>query len=236
MVDPWRFGRGWSEAEMKAFLAALKDRPVNFDDPPETMTVEHGWTVDGDTASLGTEPEGPPLIDGFFARARQAIINYDFSDPRIVVGHFDPETPLLGRDMLLELRVMGFRFLGGVRVMDVREAVEHDTTLFGFRYDTLAGHIERGFEWFLLTKDHETGDIHFRIEAHWRLGDFPSWWSRLGFLVLGETYRTRWRHRAPERLRRLAHQPVPTKPIAAPGALAHRGDETPRRTDPEPQP
>jgi len=236
MVDPWRFGRGWSEAEMKAFLAALKDRPVNFDDPPEAMTVDRGWTVDGDTASLGTEPEGPPLIDGFFARARQAIINYDFSDPRIVVGHFDPEAPLNGRDMLLELRVLGFRFLGGVRVMDVREVVEHDTTLFGFRYDTLAGHIERGFEWFLLTKDHETGDIHFRIEAHWRLGDFPSWWSRLGFVVLGETYRRLWRHRAPERLRRLAHQPAATKPIAAPGALAHRGDETPRRTDPDPEP
>lgn len=233
-MDLWRFGRGWSEAEMKGFLAALKDRPVNYDDPPETMTVERGWTVDGDTASLGTEPEGPPLSDGFFARARQALINYDFSDPSIVIGHFDPESPLVGRDMLLELKVLGFRFLSGVRVKDVREEVEHDTTLFGFRYETLAGHIERGFEWFLLTKDHETGDIHFRIEAHWRLGDFPSWWSRLGFLVVGETFRRRWRHRAPERLRRLAHQPS-TKPIAAPGALAHRGDDTPRRTDPEPE-
>ena len=29
-----------------------------------------------------------------------------------------------------------------------------------FRYDTLEGHIERGYEWFLLTKDHATGGIH----------------------------------------------------------------------------
>jgi uncharacterized protein (UPF0548 family) len=228
----WRFGRGWSESEMRDYLAALKDRPVNFTDPPETMTVEHGWTVDGSTASLGSEPPGPPEPDGPYVRARQAIINYDFSDPAIVVGHYDPDAPLSGRDMLLELKVLGFRFLSGCRVKDVREEVEHGTTLFGFRYDTLQGHIEQGFEWFLLTKDHESGDIHFRIEAHWRLGDFPNWWSRVGFLLFGEWYRRYWRHRAPVRLRRLAHQPA-SRPIAAPGALAHRGDESPQRTDPE---
>jgi uncharacterized protein (UPF0548 family) len=226
----WRFGRGWSEAEMRGYLAELKDRPVNFDDPPERMIPEHGWTVDGDDASLGTEPEGPPLPDGFFARAKQAIVHYDFSDPRIVVGHFDPEAPLVGREMLLEIRIWGLRFLNGVRVTQAREDAERGTSYFGFRYDTLVGNIERGYEWFLLSKDHETGEIHFRIEAHWRLGDFPTWWSRLGFRLIGERYRVLWRHRAPERLRRLAHQPMPTKPVAAPGALAHRGDEAPRRT------
>jgi len=225
----WRFGRGWSEDELRAYLDALAARAVNFDDPIETMTREHGWTIDGDRASLGNEPEGPPLSDGPFARARQAIINYDFSDPRIVVGHYDPDAPLVGRDMLLELKVLGFRFLSGVRVMDVRDEVEHDTTLFGFRYDTLEGHIERGFEWFLLTKDHGTGDIHFRIEAHWRPGTFPNWWTRIGFRLLGEHYRRLWRHRAPARLRKLAYQPA-AQPIGAPGALAHRGDETPRRS------
>jgi uncharacterized protein (UPF0548 family) len=230
----WRFGRGWSEAEMKAYLAELKGRRVNFDDPPETMTPEQGWTVDGDRASLGTELPGPPESDGFFARARQAIINYDFSDPRIVVGHYDPLAPLVGRDMLLEIKILGFRFLNGVRVMQSRDEVEHGVTYFGFRYDTLEGHIERGFEWFLLTKDHETGDIHFRIEAHWRLGDFPNWWSRLGFFLIGDPCRRLWRHRAPARLRKLAHQPLAKPVAAAPGALAHRGDETPRRTDPEP--
>ena len=56
----WRFGRGWNEAEMRDYLAALKDRPVNFDDPPETMTVDHGWTVDGRPRSLGHRAPGPP--------------------------------------------------------------------------------------------------------------------------------------------------------------------------------
>jgi len=40
-----RFGRGWSEDELRAYLDDLKGRPVNFDDPPEVMTVEHGWTI-----------------------------------------------------------------------------------------------------------------------------------------------------------------------------------------------
>jgi uncharacterized protein (UPF0548 family) len=231
----WRFGVGWSDREMRDYLGALRDRPVNFDVPIESMTRDRGWTIDGDKASLGVEPEGPPVADGLYTRARQAIINYDFSDPRIVVGHFDPVAPLVGRDMLLELKVLGLRFLGGVRVKEVREEVEHDTTLFGFRYDTLEGHIERGFEWFLLTKDHTSGDVHFRIEAHWQMGTFPNWWSRIGFRVLGEHYRTFWRHRAPERLRRIARQPT-TVPIVAEGALAHRGDESPSRSDPDAHP
>jgi hypothetical protein len=99
----------------------------------------------------------------------------------------------------------------------------------GFRYDTLEGHIERGFEWFLLTKEHATGEVRFKIEAHWQLGQFPNWWSRLGFRLIGEHYRTLWRHRAPERLRELAEQPA-RKPVAAPGDLAHRGDVTPQRS------
>lgn len=228
----WRFGRGWSDAEMKGYLAALADRTVNFNTPPQQMTRENGWTVDGEAeVPIGTEPPGPPLPDGFYARARQALINYDFSDPSIVVGHFDPNTPFVGRDILLELKVMGFRFINGCRVHSVRDESDEGATTFGFRYDTLEGHIEQGFEWFLLVKEHATGKIHFTIEAHWRLGDFPNLWSKVGFKLIGEHYRSLWRHRAPERLRKLAHQPE-AAPVAAPGELAHRGSETPERTEP----
>ncbi|HEU4754898.1 MAG TPA: DUF1990 family protein, partial [Armatimonadota bacterium] len=156
--------------------------------------------------------------------------NYDFSDPRIVEGHFDPTTPLAGRNMLLEMKVLGLHFLGGVRVHAVREETSETHTLFGFRYDTLEGHIEQGFEWFLLTKKHLTGEVSFRIEAHWRLGQFPTWWSRLGFKLIGENYRRYWRHEAPERLKRVARQPA-ARPVAPAGELAHRGDPTPQRTD-----
>lgn len=228
---PWRFGRGWSESALRSYLADLGRRDVNFDVPPTAMTRENGWIIDGIDAEIATESEGPPLVDGPFVRARQALINYDFSDPSIVTAHFDPAVPLAGRNMLLEIRVLGLRFLCGVRVHSVRDEQENGASLFAFRYDTLQGHMERGFEWFLLTKDHLTGGVHFRIEAHWQMGNFPSWWSQLGFRLIGERYRERWRRRAPERLRRLTRQQV-TAPIALMGRLAHQGDERPQRTGP----
>jgi uncharacterized protein (UPF0548 family) len=226
----WRFGKGWSEAAMQSNLAALSGLPVNFDTPVQQMTRENGWTVDGTQERLGTETPGPPEANGPFVRARQGLINYDFSDPRIVVGHFDPEVPFVGRNMLLEFKVLGFRFLNGVRVHDVRDESGPDVTTFGYRYDTLEGHLERGFEWFLLTKQHATGELAFKIEAHWRLGDFPNAWSRLGFRLFGERYRSLWRRRAPERLRQLMRRRE-EKPAARPGELAHRGDLTPRRSE-----
>jgi uncharacterized protein (UPF0548 family) len=227
----WRFGSGWSEETMKRYLAELPSRTVNFDVPIEEMRPENGWKIDGSDDDLGEEPPGPPGRDGLFARAKQGLVNYDFSDPRIVEGHYDPETPFVGRNMLLEIKCLGLRFLSGVRVHSVREESAAKQTVFGFRYDTLEGHIERGYEWFLLTKDHGTGRVRFKIEAHWRLGEFPSWWSRLGFMLIGERFRERWRHEAPGRLRKLAHQPV-EKPVAAPGELAHRGDTSPKLSDP----
>ncbi|MBW3623912.1 MAG: DUF1990 domain-containing protein [Armatimonadetes bacterium] len=227
----WRFLRGWPEEAMKAHLADLERRKVNFDAPFEEMIPENGWTVDGSEAPIGIEMTGPPVADGVFERAKQGLMNYDFSDPRIVVGHYDPAEPFVGRDMLLEIKVLGFRFLNGVRVHSVREETLEDRTFFGFRYDTLEGHIERGAEWFLLAKEHRTGEVTFKIEAHWQLGDFPTWWMKLGFMIIGDPMRILWRHLAPKRLRRLAHQPV-RKPVAAPGELAHRGDITPQRTEP----
>ncbi len=228
----WRFGGGWSEAEMKRYLAELPARSVNFTVPLEEMEPEHGWTVDGDEQPLGHEPPGHPVPDGLFERARQGLMNYDFSDPRIVEGHFDPKEPFIGREMLLEMKVLGFRYLCGVRVHSIREEERDGRSYWGFRYDTLEGHIERGYEWFLLTKEHATGEVRFKIEAHWRLGDFPNWWSWLGFRLFGERYRIRWRHRAPERLRELAKRPA-VKTVVQPGEeLAHRGDPAPRPTQP----
>jgi uncharacterized protein (UPF0548 family) len=228
-VSLWRIGRGWSEETMKKYLADLTNRRVNFDLPPEEMTPENGWTVDGNDTCLGYERPGPPEPDGLFARAKQGLQNYDFSDPRIVEGHFDPKDPFVGRNMILEMKTLGLRFLGGVRVHSVRDEVGEEGTLFGFRYDTLEGHIERGYEWFLLTKDHRTGEVRFKIEAHWRLGDFPNWWSRLGFFMVGQNCRKLWRDNAPRRLRELAKKPV-GKPTAEPGELAHRGDVKPKPT------
>lgn len=226
----WRLGRGWSESELQKYLGLWSSRQVSFDESLGELDEGSGWTVDGTHSVIGQEPPGEPLPDGHFSRARQALINYDFSDPTIVVGHFDPDSDFVGRTMLLEIQVWGLHFLSGVRVHSVRDEVLDERTIFGFRYDALQGHIERGYEWFLLTKHHETGEIDFRIEAHWQLGDFPNWWSKLGFKLLGEQNRERWRRRALECLTGLADRQV-QKATAAPGELAHRGDERPQHSE-----
>jgi uncharacterized protein (UPF0548 family) len=231
----WRIGRGWPEQVLREYLAALRDRQVSFSEPFDSLSAAGGWTVDGASAAIGREPPGPPAEHGHFGRARLALIQYDFSDPRIVTGHFDPRAPLLGRDMLLEIKVFGvLRFLGGVRVRQVVEISNDAESVFGFRYDTLEGHIERGGEWFRVRKNHATGVLDASIQARWRRGDFPNWWTHLGFLVLGNIFRRVWRRRAVLRLRRLAAQPAP--PVSVPpGGLLHQGRAEPTRTRVEPQ-
>lgn len=221
----WRLGRGWSDAELLERLARARDLPHNFSEDPEEMTVERGWNHYFSEAVVGREAAGTPVSDGPFEKGRVAVTQYVFSDPTIVVGHFDPRVPLLHRPMLLELRALRHvRFLVGVRVGAVRDEQRDDRSVFGWRYDTLEGHIEMGSEWFLLTKDHVTGKISFRIEADWLPGQFPNWWSRVGFMYMGPSYQKKWHRRAHGRLHDLMRAPDPAAGTDR-GHLAHTGPE-----------
>lgn len=226
----WRFGRGWTEEELAMRLAALAPLNRNFD-PSERKTPETGWRRHSSETTVAREGGGMPEPAGPFQRAREAVSRYEFSDPGIVTAHFDPDESLEGRRMLLELKTLGLRFLAGTVVSEVRDESTDAETVFGFRYDTLAGHIESGWEWFLLTKAHATGDIRFRIAADWQPGDFPNRWSRVGFGLLGPYYQRRWTRRSHARLRHLlaAGRPVPEPE----GELLHEGPEriTDRRSE-----
>lgn len=198
----WRYGRGWSPEELRLHLQQLAACEVNFQAPLEEMTEENGWTVSRCQSRIGNDATG----EGAFARVKQALIEYEFSDPRIAVAHFDPEAPLLGRNMLLEFRALGFRFLNGARIRQVWDEAGERQVSFGYRYDTLQGHVERGSQCFLLTRDCLTGEIRVHIEDRWQHGDFPTWWSRLGFSLMGNAFRKLWRRRIPERLRSAAER------------------------------
>ena len=218
----WRIGRGWGEGELETRLAALGVSDRNFD-PDEPKTPERGWRSHWSETTVAREGAGPPEPGGRFERAREALTRYEFSDPRIVEAHFDPALPLLNRRMLLELKPLILRYLTGVIVGAVREERTETETVFGFRYDTLVGHVESGWEWFLLTKAHATGEIRFRIQADWRPGEFPNWWSRIGFGLVGVPYQRRWTRGCHARLRGILeqHRPVPTPD----GRLLHQGPE-----------
>lgn len=214
MATEWRLFRGWSSDELRSRLDASASAARNFEADEAMMTAEEGWHHYHSDAVIAREPEGSV----FFERAAIAVANYRFSSPHIVTAHFDPSGELLGRTILLEIRVLGLRYLCPARVARVRE----EAGVFGFRYDTLEGHIERGMEWFLLTKA-ENGDIRFRIEARWRAGEFPNWWSRAGFAMLAGYYQRRWHRLAHRRLARLAHFGSPAPPPRDARGLAHQG-------------
>ena len=213
-MTEWRIGRGWTKQELRDRLDVVRTLGRNFDEPIEDMGLDSGWNEYFSEAIVGYEPEGRPIEDGPFERCSRAVAQYEFSDPRIVVGHFAAEDELRGRRMLLEMKALRvLRYLGSVMVSAVRDDREVDRTVFGFRYDTLEGHIERGAEWFLLSKDHESGEMRFRIEAVWLPGQFPNWWSRLGFRILGPMYQRVWHERAHGYLAEIARDPsLPSAP------------------------
>jgi uncharacterized protein (UPF0548 family) len=222
----WRIGRGWSEEEIAGRLRASYDLPLNVGAASADMTPDNGWNHYHSDAIVGREPPGPAAGDGPFERARVAVANYQFSDPSIVVGHFDADSPLLGRRMLLELKATPvLRFLAGVVVGRVREEEREGYSTFGFRYDTLEGHIERGYEWFLLVKNPHSGEIRFRVDAVWKPGQFPTWWSRLGFLLVGPHYQRRWHHQAHRRLFHIAQGELDALPRTDRFGTAHAGPQ-----------
>ena len=204
----YRLGRSWAATELDERLEGLKRLSRNFSVLPEQMTLENGWHQYYSQSVVARERPGAPEADGPFERCRLAVMNYEFSDRSIVTGHFDPYVPLLGRPMLLEVKAFRFlHYLSGVLVSAVRSEENENETVFGFRYDTLEGHIERGYEWFLLKKEHETGDIRFRIEAAWQPGQFPNWWSRVGFSLVAPHYQRAWHRRAHALLAEISRDP-----------------------------
>jgi uncharacterized protein (UPF0548 family) len=210
----WRLFRGWSSEELRTRLESLARVSRNFTSREEEMTGDQGWYHYYSESVIAREPEGAAL----FERASVALANYQFSNPRIVVAHFDPAAPLLDRRILLEIKVLGLHYLCPALVSSVRD----DGNVYGFRYDTLDGHIERGLEWFLLTRNAQ-GEIRFRIEARWQRGHFPNWWSQLGFMVLSGPYQRRWHRLAHQRLSLLAHYGSAGRPPRDAAGLTHQG-------------
>ena len=209
----WRLLNGWTAEELRERLERLTSVPVNFTGTEDELTGQRGWNHYHSEAVIVTQSD-----DTSFQRACVALANYQFSNPRIVVAHFDPKGSLLGRRILLEIRVLGLRYLCPVLVTNVRD----DASAYGFRYDTLEGHLERGLEWFLLTRD-ANGAIRFRIEARWQPGDMPNWWSRAGFSMLSGYFQRRWHRRAHNLLSLLARHGSTVRPPRDAAGLTHQG-------------
>jgi len=177
-------------------LRALHEKGLNFEPRPvEEYTPERGWHADA---------LSQPLPRGSWEVACRLVEAYCMADPALVRATWDHDAPLLGRDMLLRLRL--YRVLSvyaGVRVTRVWEETRDGERVFGFEYGTLTGHVERGrmdYE----VRERADGAVDFRIHAHSRPSGEGLPWVRLGFWLFGRREQMRFYARCCERIARLS--------------------------------
>ena len=190
-------------------LARLAGAELNFDvEPVERYTPERGWHADALSQRLPSEPPGPPTPGGAWEIARRIVETYRMADPALVRAMWDPRARLLGRDILLELRL--YRILSvhaGVRVTAVwdeeRVVDGRAARVFGFEYATLQGHVEAGRMDYEVLKRIDDGAVEFRLHAHSRASEDGLPWVRLGFRLVGRREQVRFYLRCCDRIARL---------------------------------
>ncbi|MGN6169788.1 MAG: DUF1990 family protein [Solirubrobacteraceae bacterium] len=172
-------------------LAALADRPLNFDLAVlRSASSADGWVATDVCQRLPDEPPGPPVSGGSWQIARRLMRGYEFADPSIVRAYYDPEVPLERRNMLLKLKALRglVHLFAGVRVGDVYEETrEFDgqiVQVWGWNYRTLAGHVEMGQMDWEVWKWLESGRVEFRVHAVSRPAPISNPIVRIGFHVL----------------------------------------------------
>lgn len=189
-------------ADPASVLRGLRDRGLNYS-PDEVRPPE--WVFDVHRHALGREEPGPPEERGLWWRARGLVAAYEFTPPGIVRAFHTAGAELLGRDMVLEARLPGLRFLMGVRVTAVRDDADGERTTWGWSYETLEGHLERGRVDYELVKHHAGGEVEFVARSYSQLHPRAPRWMRLGWRLFGRRVQLRFYRLAGERLRRLSH-------------------------------
>lgn len=194
-VGGWGFGRidavrAWRE---------LADARVNYS---ADEVRRPAWNIDTYRTVLPAERPGSPEPGGPWEHACRLVRDYQFSPPEIVRALYDPTTPLLGRDMLLEARFHGLHFYCGVRITEVVDETR-DTTdrTWGWAYETLEGHLERGKATYEVVKKQDTGQVQFVVSCYSQGAPTLDWITSLGWRLFGRRTQLRFYRRCGERLR-----------------------------------
>ncbi|MCC7052098.1 MAG: DUF1990 family protein [Gemmatimonadaceae bacterium] len=162
----------------------------------ESYVTAQGWHLDAREAALPAEAPGPPGADGSFAVACHILEQYAFPPRRLIRGSFDPAAPLDNRAMLLTARYLWMTFELPVRVsrvIDMTRAGQHGSEhVWGYSYQTLAGHLERGEITFEIVKVIDSGAVVFRIHSFSQTGHIANLVHRLGFRLVGRRLQRRF--------------------------------------------
>ncbi|MFE3165333.1 DUF1990 family protein [Streptomyces sp. NPDC059224] len=208
--------RVFGRVDAARVLRDLADARVNY-------AVEEvrrpAWNIDTYGAALPAEGPGLPDPGGTWERACRFVRDYEFSPPRIVRAVYDPEQPLLGRDMLLEARFYGLHFYCGVRVTEVVDRWSGDARVWGWAYETLEGHLERGKVAYEVVKRCDTGEVSFVVSCYSQGSPALGRVVRLGWQLFGRPTQSRFYRECIARLQRF----VESAPDQPPGRSTRTG-------------
>ena len=191
-------GGGWPRSPAGP---STSTRPGSTEYTPET-----GWRRDDMVESLPAEAPGPPEPGGSWELTRRLVTDYQLADPSQVRAIFDDQTPFDGRDMLLRIRLAGVHFDVGVRIGGsydrTRDVDGRPARVYGWYYDTLEGHFERGRMHYEVWKWLDSGEVEFRLHAVSRGAETGPWVLRTGFRLVGRVNQLQFYRRVCRRARR----------------------------------
>jgi uncharacterized protein (UPF0548 family) len=175
---------------LAAKLGQLAELPFNFD-PSSEPEIDAAWLRDEYTVRLPPEAPGGVVEGGSFEIAKDYLYAYRFPNPRRIVGYFDRQAPLHGRDMLLRASFAGFVFEFGVRVVKVMDeqidSAAGPVAVWGYGYRTLEGHWEKGEICFCVEKHLDSGRVTVTTRSHSRVATIPNVLHRAGFRLAGRS-------------------------------------------------
>ena len=188
-------------------LSRLAELDVNFSPPELPEAATGSWRIDDYLQPLPSETPGPPTPGGAFEAARGLIDRYEFADPSTVRAWFVLGATPVGRDMLLELRWHVLSVRVGVRVtelFDERRQVEgRPVQVWGWAYQTLEGHVERGRMSYEVWKWLDSGAVEFRIHVVSQFAAVSNPGLRIGFRAVGRREQVAFARRCCERMEAL---------------------------------
>jgi uncharacterized protein (UPF0548 family) len=228
MSDP---GRLLDRIDPASVLEGQRLRKVNFD-PAE---VDDTWSHDLQHTTLGKEPPGPPVPQGIWETACRFVAAYEMADPSIIRAVYKASAPLVGRDLLLEGRFLLLRFYMGVRITEVIDERRGTERTWGWAYETLEGHVERGRMSYEVVKDERSGLVELVIRAYSEGASTLGPVTALGWRLFGRRTQLRFYRECGRRLRRLVEdrqgyaEPVPERRTVNGYVLAPSDAVGPRR-------
>ena len=146
-----------SPAVLAELVARQADAPFSYDQVGATRGgVPDGWSSADRERVIGHG-------EHTWQRARAALESWTQFDLGWVHPHSRDVPIAEGAVFAFSTQQLGVWTVNACRIVYVVDESDDDRTQFGFAYGTLDGHMVRGEERFLLTWDHTTDEVRFRV-------------------------------------------------------------------------